>query len=54
MNKIEPHPIKVAHAVVARAKELGPSIGERYGNSLDITLDEDALVDAIVELLEGK
>ena len=43
---------RTAYSIIKRAKELGPSAREIYGNDVDVTLDEDALLQAIVEELE--
>ena len=41
--------IKAARTIIDRAKELGPSVRQNYGNEVDLTLDEDALIQAISE-----
>ena len=45
-------PTLQAYAIIKRAKELGPFMQKKYGNDVEVTLDEDALVQACVEVLE--
>jgi len=48
-EKCIPNPTKTAYSIINRAKELGPSMVEKYSNEVNVTFDEDALVKAIVE-----
>ncbi len=41
--------LTVAHSIIRRAKQIGPHAREHYGNEVDLTLDEDALIQAISE-----
>ena len=45
-------PTERAIKIRNRAKKLGPSAREVYGNDVDIILDEDALLQACVEQIE--
>lgn len=57
LNQIEgsspatPEELVWAYRVRERARDLGPSSREVYGNEADITLDEDALVAACIEVI---
>ena len=43
----------LAYDVRSRARELGPSMEAAYGNRVEITLDEDALLMACVEMIRS-